>query len=74
MTNQNPPTAKQLSDGMIRMRIGFANTPPTDARIFRYILDDYLICRERDLLSISDNWGQEVARWLNRAGGMAGDW
>lgn len=45
-----------------------------DERIFRLILKDYLICRERDLLSVAPNWEQEVARWLNRVGGMAGQW
>jgi hypothetical protein len=45
-----------------------------DARIFRHILNDYLLYRERSLLSLNPNWGQEVARWLNKVGGMAGEW
>jgi hypothetical protein len=46
-----------------------------DERTFRLILKDYLVCRERDLLWVGGTlWEREVARWLNRAGGMAGKW
>jgi hypothetical protein len=45
-----------------------------NARIFRLILNDYLICREQNLTSALPSLERAVMQWLNRVGGMAGEW
>lgn len=45
-----------------------------NARIFRLVLNDFLICRERGPFLITERWEREVARRLHIAGGMEGDW
>lgn len=42
-----------------------------DARIFRLILNDYRICKERNLTSALDHLEQEVTRWFNRINDIA---
>jgi hypothetical protein len=56
------------------MKHSHINDKQTNARIFRLILRDYLISRERNLTSALAHLEQEVPKWLNRVGGMAGEW
>lgn len=56
------------------MKYVHANKHQVDARIFRHILNDYLVCKERNLVSALISLEEEIAQWLNRVGGMAGEW
>lgn len=56
------------------MKFERSNTHRNDARIFRFILNDYFASRDRQLISVLSSLEQEVARWLHRVGGMAGEW
>jgi hypothetical protein len=56
------------------MKYNFVYDAQLEARIFHFILRDYLISKERHLVSALEHLEQEVPRWLNRVGGMAGEW
>jgi|GEM_PF-4106797 len=50
------------------------NQKRIDARIFRFILNDYLVCREQNLTSALPDLEREVWRWLMQVDGMTGEW
>ncbi|MCD6026664.1 MAG: hypothetical protein K0R08_1183 [Solimicrobium sp.] len=56
------------------MKYEYVNQYQIDRRIFRYILNDYFISKEHHLISALTSLEQEVPRWLNRVGGLAGEW
>ncbi|MET3120805.1 hypothetical protein AAKU67_000383 [Oxalobacteraceae bacterium GrIS 2.11] len=44
------------------------------ALVFRFHLTEYVICRHQKLVWAESCMRDELAKWLRRLGGMAGEW